>query len=877
MKRIFNLLLMGLIAVSTSHVQAQCIAGYNQATLNWDYLDYLIYTGNYTSSQGYLASNAEARTQHFAFGTQRLTINHNFADAASLGENILHTGEAGSFSTGADINFNSNGTITFTFENEVRNFQVSVYDLDNSQSLTVTATNAASVAQTITMAKANGAALHVITGSGTTTASSTSLLVGNPATNQNTGTINITVGGPVKTITMSFGGTAGDFWVSDIIACSVGSFPSNYYNISRPFSGQPAYLLHAFDKKVYMVDPATGNTKFIFEDVAGAGNVNSLAYDPYNHVLYYVYSLTPGGNSRKLMKYDFNTEAITELLADINTIGIPTVDGNGAESGAAAFYNGSLYLGIETSNSSRTSGREATIWKVDFNGSNIPYRASQLFALPIDGSLGGANCLLHDWADFIINDGILYNFDAAENDRNAVTNIYRNQSDIYHYNILTGALLNQYVAPGAAATPTWYPGQPGVDWSGTVYTVYSNGGAPTTPQGMPQALPYIAPYNAGNIGVKTNIVSTPMYTPTYPSLGDAGEAFRPKVDYGDAPASYDPVAYSQAVHEYNPLIRLGANFDREWVTRGQSALANLDNFDDGLPYVTTLYPSLSVYLTEATVFNNTGVVAKVGAWLDFNADGQFQAAEGIIVNVPSNPAPQNIFLYFPNGTNSLPVGSYTYLRVRITTGAMTTANPTGYFADGEVEDYRVPVNMFPLSTQYMNFDVKKDRNKVAIKWNSSDEVAGSVYEIERSEDRYTWTRIHNKQVAIDASNVENSFVDSMPLKGSSYYRLKTIYPDNKAKISQAKQVDFPLNTNILLSPNPTAGNFKLSIASEQATAATVRVIDMSGREIESIDVLVNQGVNNLNLDLRNRLINGVYTIQIKINQKIYTEKLVIRK
>ncbi|MGZ5286934.1 MAG: GEVED domain-containing protein, partial [Flavisolibacter sp.] len=605
--------------------------------------------------------------------------------------------------------------------------------------------------------------------------------------------------------------------------------------------------------------------------------INSMSYDPYNHILYYVYSLTPGGNSRKLMKYDFNTETITELLADINTIGIPTVSGNGAESGAGAFYNGALYLGVETSNNSRTSGREATIWKVDFNGSNIPYRASQVFAVAIDGNLGGDNCLLHDWADFVMNDGILYNFDAAENDRNGVGSSFRNQSDIYHLNMLTGALISQYVAPGAGATPTWYPGQPSVGWNGTVYSLYANGGAPNTPQGMPYSLPYIAPYNAGNIGTKTNIVSTPMYTPATPSLGDAGEAYRPMVDFGDAPASYDPVAYSQAVHEYNPLLRLGTNFDKEWVTRGQSVLANLDNFDDGLPYVTTLYPSLNVYLTEATVFNNTGVNATVGAWLDFNADGQFQAAEGITMTVPSNPAPQNIFLYFPNGTNSLPTGSYTYLRVRITTGTMTTANPTGYFADGEVEDYRVPVNMFPLRTQYVNFDVKKDNNKVSIKWNVNDEVAGSVYEIERSEDRHTWTKIHNKLVMMDAVNAENAFIDSMPLKGSSYYRLKTLYPDKDGKISLPKQVDFPIGAGMHIAPNPTAGNFKLTIANDHPSAAVIRVIDMSGREIHSMDVLVNKGDNSFNLDLRGRLINGVYTIQIKINQKIFSQKLVINK
>ncbi len=112
--------------------------------------------------------------------------------------------------------------------------------------------------------------------------------------------------------------------------------------------------------------------------------------------MYSVLQATPAIN-RMLKKYDFNTETIsTVIVADLK------YDWNsynhlcGVESGGQRlFIMGYLYLGIETSNGSQNQNREAIVWRLDFNASNIPYRASQVFATPVDN---GAGDLIHDWA-----------------------------------------------------------------------------------------------------------------------------------------------------------------------------------------------------------------------------------------------------------------------------------------------------------------------------------------------------------------------------------------------------------------------------------------------------------------------------------------------
>jgi hypothetical protein len=840
----------------------------NNVTLNWDYLDFLIYTGNYTSGGGFLASNAWSQTQNYAFGTNRLTITHNFADGASLGENGGHTGEAGSYGTGDDIAFNGNGTITFTFETEVQNFKISLYDLDNSNTATVTAKNAANVAQNVVVTKSNG--LSTITfnplgGSGTSVVATGTALA--TAANATTATINIDVAGPVKSVTIVVNG--GDFWLSDITACSPGSFPNNYYAISRPFTGQPGYVLHALDEAVYAVNPANGFTKLLFTDPTDLGcppsggvtctSINSMAYDPYKRILYYVYSLTANApGNKKLMKYDFNTGAISTVIADLTTIGVPVTTNSGVESGAASFYNGSLYLGVEATNGSKNANRESIVWRIDFDASNNPYRASQVWAMPSDD---GAGKLMHDWGDFVINDGILYDFDGASANR---TTAPLPDLDVYNTNLMTGATTNW-------TSPTWIPGQPAVDWNGQVYNLHAITSAPSN-------APYIATYNpaTGTLGTKFTMTSTPMYTPAIPSVGDAAEAFRPLCDFGDAPATYDPVALSPAVHEIDPKLHLGASEDIEWTSKGQTALANSDNFDDGLPYVTTFSPYSAAYLIQVTVFNNTGSPATLGGWLDYNGNGVFDAGEGKTVSVPSSAANQLVYLYWPLISSSLTNGTYTYLRLRVTSAAngMTTANPTGYFVNGETEDYRVPVNNYVLATQLLSFNAMKNGNMVNVEWKTSGEQPGTKYDVERSLNMIDWSSLN----VTTGSGTGGSYAysDNNPLNGTSYYRLKTNNPDGSVSYSKISTVIFNNVLSFTLAPNPAHGQVKMIINGDGAKMASIKILDIMGRSVYQQSVTIDAGPKSIILPT-DRLGDGIYSVQLQVDNKQYIQKLVIKK
>ena len=215
------LLLMSLLSPVTS--KAQCIAGYSQVTLNWDYLDYFSYSGNYTSANGYLGSVAAAQTQIFSFGTQRLTIANNYAATGIMGEDITHTGDAGSYAIGnADVHFIGNGQITLTFDNEVRNLKFSMYDVDRLQKVAFAATNALGVPQAVTITTLGASILTpLLNGTALASVSAANLNIANTT---NTASFNVDIAGPVKTLTLTISNTAtngtedGSFWLSKSIA-----------------------------------------------------------------------------------------------------------------------------------------------------------------------------------------------------------------------------------------------------------------------------------------------------------------------------------------------------------------------------------------------------------------------------------------------------------------------------------------------------------------------------------------------------------------------------------------------------------------------------------------------------------------------------------
>jgi len=864
MKKNFTLASIALLfALMAFHqvTMAQCPGGYTAARLNWDNLDFL--PSNNTRYTTFYPSAAFPYQQNFTIGTR--TVNFTMSPTGNItlnGENGTNTGHSGSFAAaGDDVQFtttsSSNTTITTTFDAEVRNVEFSLFDVDANQRVNIRAYNAANVAQNITIVRANGASTINITGSGTNNATATG-----PATNyggnDNRGTINISIAGPIERIVFTLSNATGDFWLSDIDACVTGTFPANYQIVSRPFTGQPQYVLAVVNNNIYYIDPTNGRSYFLFNE-PGHNRLNSMAYDPYNRIVYYTYSLGPNPRSDKtLKKYDVDTKTISVVLPNVNTIGIPTYE-SGVESGAATFYNGSLYLGIEGyTNSSYAAARKSTIWKIDFDAAgNALSPAAQVWGVTADNGSSSQN--IHDWSDFGISDGMLIDFDGSGS----------GDIDYFQFNMMTGVTTN-YIPTGGVV-----PRQVSIGWDESLYNVDAD----------------IGLYNGTNaIGTRYDMFA-PL-GPTIPvgsgaSWGDAAGPYRPFLDFGDAPVTYDPDPLSPACHDtLTPNIgnnrtrmRLGPNEDVEWLKRGFTTVE--DNYEDGLAFVPIFSPVIDEYLAELSVVNNTGVAATVCAWLDYNGNGVFDASEAITpINVPSAPGTQSVYLYWPNAPSTLPAGSFTYLRIRITRASygMDESDATGYYDMGEVEDYRVIVDNFPLPVEMISFDAAAINNeKVKLDWSANEEPGFVGYEVERSRNGTDWERTGFVQGSSGGGVNDYVYYDESPYTGTSQYRLKLVDQSSAAKFSQVRTVRINREAiTISLFPNPAKDHVTLLISvTQRSQEAQVRLMNAAGSLISNSKHGLEMGENNIPLSLPATLQPGMYFIQVQTGSELKVMKLMV--
>jgi len=162
------------------------------------------------------------------------------------------------------------------------------------------------------------------------------------------------------------------------------------------------------------------------------------------------------------------------------------------------------------------------------------------------------------------------------------------------------------------------------------------------------------------------------------------------VDYGDAPAGFGTLKVDGgAAHTISSSLRLGALVDDERTgLPGVTAVgddSDGQSDEDGVAFPIRLESS-NIPLPAYVDITSTGN-GRVDVWLDLNGDGQFSATERLssATGFPVSTGVNRFTFTMPADT---PVGDK-ILRVRLSTAG--GLSPAGRAADGEVEDYLVPV------------------------------------------------------------------------------------------------------------------------------------------------------------------------------------------
>ena len=193
--------------------------------------------------------------------------------------------------------------------------------------------------------------------------------------------------------------------------------------------------------------------------------------------------------------------------------------------------------------------------------------------------------------------------------------------------------------------------------------------------------------------------------------------------------------------------------------------------------------------------------------------------------------------------------------------------------------YLLTVSAFPVELN--SFTTKLVGNNVELTWRTETEINNYGFEIQRSTDKISWSRIGFVTGQGNCNSPHNySFVDNSIPVGTIYYRLKQEDIDGKFKYSDVIELNNESSSEIELSqnfPNPFNPATTIKFQIPEKTRVTLKIIDALGREVKTlVDGEAAAGIHKISFD-GSSLSSGIYICQLTANGKFHTKKMILLK
>ena len=221
------------------------------------------------------------------------------------------------------------------------------------------------------------------------------------------------------------------------------------------------------------------------------------------------------------------------------------------------------------------------------------------------------------------------------------------------------------------------------------------------------------------------------------------------------------------------------------------------------------------------------------------------------------------------GTNSV---TGTSPNINVTAQGVNTFSPFSFSSVGSN----------PLPVKLIAFTAKITDNNVALQWTTATERNNDHFDIERSFDGNTFTKVGEVAGAGNSTAIRNYFftdyVAEMKLQGAVYYRLKQVDNNGTETYSNIQLVNFlkPNTVSISsVSPNPFRGELTIQFSTAQTGSATVRLITMQGVEVANLSTQVVRGDNTINMKT-SHIARGMYLLRVENGGQAITQKLVMK-
>lgn len=189
------------------------------------------------------------------------------------------------------------------------------------------------------------------------------------------------------------------------------------------------------------------------------------------------------------------------------------------------------------------------------------------------------------------------------------------------------------------------------------------------------------------------------------------------------------------------------------------------------------------------------------------------------------------------------------------------------YADGAANAIQVQKTStgvtLPIAFTDVNAVIKN--NAAQISWKVVNEQGIKEYQVERSTDGHSFTKIHTIAGNTTATNINTYvWVDATPLQGANYYRIKSIDMSGQPNYTSIVRLKFgKLNGTFAVFPNPVYGSyFNVSISNQPSGNYTLQLVNGAGQVIYSSLINHNGGSTIERISIPKKIERGVFRLQI---------------
>ena len=178
-----------------------------------------------------------------------------------------------------------------------------------------------------------------------------------------------------------------------------------------------------------------------------------------------------------------------------------------------------------------------------------------------------------------------------------------------------------------------------------------------------------------------------------------------------------------------------------------------------------------------------------------------------------------------------------------------------------------------LPVKLTSFSGVIKNNTIKLDWTVDLNETASKFDIEKSTDGFTFTRVGTINGTLSSGREKYSFTDPVSIDKRVSYRLLMTDKDQKAEYSRI--ISYSLTTNpdlwISLLRNPVSDKLDINFNAKERETVVVRVVDMSGAVRLSQKVNVQSGTNAFNVPLSSSLLRGSYVMSVVHSAGTYNQ------